>query len=285
MKLAILFWFYKNPEVCANRLELLRKFNPDATIYGLYGGDKAHEGEFRAALQDDLDDFYAFPEGQSAQWKWRNGDLMIAEWYRTRGRSLSWDTVVLAQWDMIVAGEIGTLFCNLQKDEILLSGLRPVREVEGFWFHVRKRNPKYRAEYFAFLERARNEYGYDDDPLACLFIVVCLPRAFLEQYSKLDDAELGHLEYKIPIYAQVFGIPFCTAHRFHPWWDRPIFRWHPRRRWNPFPPRWTIPSAERALNAVKWDIPVDEMRRQLKSPDGARIFHPVSVVVTIDDIL
>jgi len=29
MKLAILFWFYKEQEICENRLKLLRKYNPE----------------------------------------------------------------------------------------------------------------------------------------------------------------------------------------------------------------------------------------------------------------
>ena len=35
MNLAILFWFYKEPEVCENRLQLLKKYNPDLKILGL----------------------------------------------------------------------------------------------------------------------------------------------------------------------------------------------------------------------------------------------------------
>jgi len=41
MKLAVLFWFYKEPEICHNRLEILRQHNPTVPIYGLYGGDLA----------------------------------------------------------------------------------------------------------------------------------------------------------------------------------------------------------------------------------------------------
>ena len=38
-RLAILFWFYKKPFVCRNHLLILKKYNPDLKIYGLYGGD------------------------------------------------------------------------------------------------------------------------------------------------------------------------------------------------------------------------------------------------------
>jgi hypothetical protein len=38
MNLAILFWFYKEPEICRNRLKLLKVKNPNTQIFGLYGG-------------------------------------------------------------------------------------------------------------------------------------------------------------------------------------------------------------------------------------------------------
>ena len=284
MKLAILFWFHDNPGVCANRLEIIRKYNPDASIYGLYGGEREREEKLRAVLQDDLDDFFKFPGTRTGEWKWWNGDQMITEWYRTRGRALPWDTVVGVHWDMIVVGGIGTLFSGLRKDEILLSGLRPVREIERWWFHVNKQNRLLRAEYHSFLERVRDEHGYDEEPLACQFIVACLPRSFLEPYSKLREPNLGYLEYKIPIYAQIFGTPFCIAHPFQPCWDKPIFSWYPSRRWNRLPPRWAIPARERTLNAFKRVIPRGEISRQLRAPDGARIFHPVYRLIAPGDL-
>jgi putative FmdB family regulatory protein len=36
--LAALFWFYKQPDVCANHLELFRRRNEGVRVYGLYGG-------------------------------------------------------------------------------------------------------------------------------------------------------------------------------------------------------------------------------------------------------
>ena len=40
-RLAILFWYYKDPELCADRVADLRKLNPGTPIHGLFGGDAA----------------------------------------------------------------------------------------------------------------------------------------------------------------------------------------------------------------------------------------------------
>lgn len=284
MNLAIIFLFHANPDICANRLEILRRFNPDTPIYGLFGGEAEEEAKHRAALQGYLDDFYAFPDDRPTEWKWRNADQMIAEWYRARGKNLPWDTVVLVEWDMIVAGNLRTIYGSVKQDEIVVPGLRPLREVEHWWYQVNRRRPERRSEYLGLLDHVRREHGYDSEPLCGYTFGSCLPRTFLEKYATIASPDLGYLEYKVPMYAQIFGTPFCTAHSVPVWWDKPIFAWHPRRRWNPFPPFWMIPPAERALNAAKREIPVAEIQRQLRLPNGARLFHPVYGIVPPEEL-
>ena len=84
-RVAVLFWFYRDLPVCRNRLEILRRDNPGASIFGLYGGDPANASQFADALSAQLDDFWAFDRPESSKWKWLNGDLMIAAWYEARG--------------------------------------------------------------------------------------------------------------------------------------------------------------------------------------------------------
>jgi hypothetical protein len=259
MKLAILFWFYKKPQVCENRLEILRKYNPDTPIYGLYGGDPKEANRYRLTLCEYLDDFYVFDQQKDTNWKWLHGDLMIATWYRERGIGLSWDTIVVVQWDTVVYGPVSELFSMLKEGEILLSGLRPVEEVEQRWSWVSPDNPDQRERYLRFLEYVRRHSGFDQEPLCCLFIVVCLSRSFLERYSGVEQPELGFLEYRVPIYAQIFGTPFCTEHPFEPWWDGI----------DPF-------SQDLALNALPREIARRTILRHLMHPRGARVFHPYS---------
>lgn len=262
MKLAILFWFYKDVELCENRLRLLRRHNPGARIYGLYGGETCRADEFQARLGSHLDDFYAFHETGDSQWKWRNGDLMIAHWFRERGEHLPWDAVFVAQWDMLIFDSLPKLFPTLREGEMLLSGLRPVKEVEAWWWYLRDGSAD-RQEYLEFLEHVKARYGFTGAPLCCEFIVACLPRKFLERYSAISHPELGFLEYKIPIYAQIFGIPFCTDHPYSPWWaDDPSTR--------------QTPPLARILNADTEAIPLRNVLTHLSRPGGARIFHPVS---------
>jgi len=261
MKLALLFWFYKDLDVCENRLQLLRKFNPDTPIYGLFGGTLDDAAAFEKRLGTYLNDFYIFTEDRPKEWKWYHGDQMVTHWFRERGRQLAWDTIFIAQWDMLVFGDVRQRFASLNKDEILLSGLRPIREVESWWWYLRPESQD-RENYLAFLKHVKENYQYNCEPQCCQFIVACLPRRFLESYSEISQAELGFLEYKIPIYAQIFGIPFCTNHPYQPWWaDDPTTR--------------NTPVLGRALNADVENVSLRSIAANLLRPRGARIFHPV----------
>jgi hypothetical protein len=274
MKIAILFWFYKEIDICKNRLALLRQNNPNIPIYGVYGGDLSTVNDYKIQLDKLLDDFYAFPEDKDSQWKWLQGDLILTQWYRDRGKDLSWDTVVIVQWDMLVFGNIEHLFSMLKLDHILLSGLRPIKEVENDWLWVTPKIPKHREQYFNFLEYVKKNYNYQQEPMGCIFIVVCLPRIFLEAYSKIDQPELGFIEYRIPMYAQIFDIPFCENHPFQAWWvdNDPIFQSNNifqrtinlvKIRLNPNP-----------LNPTRNDISLIPIFRHLNTQSGSRVFHP-----------
>jgi hypothetical protein len=261
MKLAILFWFYKQPEICKNRLLLLRRYNPTVQIYGLYGGDPADAATYESALGPHLDDLYAFDEHKESSWKWYHGDQMISRWHTQRGSKLDWDTIFVAQWDMLVFGRVERLFRGLRKGELLLSGLRPVKEVESWWSHLREGSDD-RERYLRFLGHVRSAYGFRDEPLCGEVIVLCLPRQFLDQYAQIRESELGFLEYKIPIYAQIFGTPFCSDHPYSPWWGDD-------------PKTGNVGPLGRSLNAEGQEVPLRTVVAHLASPWGGRIFHPV----------
>lgn len=278
MKLAILFWFYKELEVCQNRLKILRHNNPTTPIYGLYGGDLAVVDQYKSALSPYLDDFYAFSETKDSYWKWIQGDLMITQWYRDRGKDLEWDTIAIVQWDMLVFGAVEQIFSMLEPGQILLSGLRPIAEVESDWQWTSPKIPDRREQYLKFCEYIRKTHDYKQNPLGCLFIVVAFPRTFLAQYSNVSEPELGFLEYRIPMYAQIFGTPFCENHPFQAWWvdTDPVFRAkNPVKkaidslslRLNPNP-----------LNPAKREISLIPISRHLSTQNGARIFHPYNQI-------
>ena len=272
MNLAILFWFYKDINLCKNRLELLRKYNPNIPIFGLYGGNPDESNKFKQELIQYLDDFYCFTDIVESDWKWNHGDLLINEWYKVKGVNLKWDTIVVVQWDMLLLASVKKLFKSLKKDEILLSGLRPVSEVKDWWSYLVSGNsigPPGALEFKKFLKHICLEYKYKDTPQCCQFVVACLPRVFFEKYIHIKKPKLGFIEYKIPIYAQIFDIKFCTDHRYDPWW--------------PTEPK-TI-NVNRNLITLTADtkkIPFKTVLKNHVNPFGARVFHPVTYSYPID---
>ncbi len=252
MKLAILFWFYKESDVCENRLQLLKKYNPDLKIFGLYGGEISKVEEYESKLGKYLDDFYIFSGKTDNDWKWINGDLMILDWYDKRGRDLDWDSIVVVQWDMLIFDSLVKQFSEIKEGEIFLSGIRYIDdELENKWDWI-KHGSKDRQNYLNFLNYIKEKFGYVDKPMASLFIFEIIPRVFFDKYLTIGNKEIGMLEYKVPIYSQLFKIPFYTK-------DIGV-RWHSREI--------------SPLNAIPEEIPDKYIKDQLLQDNGWRIFHP-----------
>lgn len=251
MKRAILFWFYKDPDICENRLRILRKYNPATKIYGLYGGDVHLAPLFFEKLNQYLDDFYCFTANADTHWKWRNGDLLLADWFRQRGVDLVWDSIVIVQWDMLILAPVDEIFASVPKGNILLSGTKPIADA-GPWFWITE--PREKMAYQAFLRHLQVNYDYRADPIFCIFIVVLLSREFLAAYALIENPELGFIEYRVPMYAQVFGIGICRDDRFVP--SSPGH------------------NVSEVVLTVGQPIPHENIAANMLKPLGARIFHP-----------
>jgi hypothetical protein len=251
MSLAILFWFYKEPEICENRLQLLKKHNPDLKIFGFFGGEESEAPLFKEKLNKYLDDFYVCPEKDS-DIKWIHGDLMILDWYDQRGRNLEWDSIVVAQWDMLVFDSFKNQLPGIQKDQIFFSGLRKLDpELENRW-HWTKPDGEERQDFLNFREYVKNKYGYTAVLPCCLFILEIIPRLFFDKYLSVENKKVGMLEYKTPTYAKIFGVPFYER-------DLGV--------------QWAV-GEETPMNAEPEEIKTEYIERELSKPNGWRIFHP-----------
>jgi hypothetical protein len=259
VQLGILFWFYRDVAVCQNRLRLLRRRNPGVPVYGLYGGPRRDAADFGAALGPLLDDFWAFPDDRDTQWKWRNGDIMLSRWFTGRGEALQWDSVFLAQWDLVVVSPLETLLPPMGVGDMLISGVRPVREVEPWWQWTTR--PELRREYDEFLAHVASRHGPVEYPLCCQFIGLVAPRTFMAHYAGIDEPELGFLEYKIPVYAQVFGTPLVPDTCFRPWWPEE-------------PATARAGRAETLVHAWRTPVRLPVMLVESVRPHGRRLFHP-----------
>jgi hypothetical protein len=262
----LLFWFYRDLTVCENRLRMWRRQNPGVPVYGLYGGPLEERAEFAASLAPYLDDFWAFPLDRDSQWKWRNGDLMLRSWFIEKGHALQWDSVFVAQWDLIAVGSLGTLLPPMQKGDMLLSGLRPVQEVMAWWQWTQG---KYRADYEVFMAQISASFGEVKNPMVCQFIGLVAPRQFLSRYGEIEIPELGFLEYRVPVYAQVFGTPLVPDTCFRPWWAEEPATAHVNR-------------SAKLMHAWKSQVRLPMMLLEAHRPGGRRVFHPYREVYPHD---
>lgn len=259
MNLAAVFWFYKEPDICRNRLEILRKHNPDIKIYGLFGGNKNEENLYKEKIGDLLDDFYTSSYcDKDADYKWMHGDIMLLDWYEKHGKDLEWDSVIIIQWDILVFDLLKNQFPGLQKRQIFLSGLRELDpETENRWTWTTPKK-EYRKNYLAFRDYVKKEYGYFPKRfLCCLYILEILPRDFFDSWSTVQDKFIGMLEYKIPTYADIFKIPFYKKDLGVWWWDR---------------------QGNLPMNARPIEITAAYIKLQLEKKNGYRIFHPYSEI-------
>ena len=221
-------------------------------VYGIFGGKRQEIEKFHNYLAEYLDDFY-FSPFVNRKWKWRHGDLMILDWYQNRGRGLNWDSVAVIQWDTLVFDSLKNQFPKLKRNQIFLSGLKKLdKETEKRWWWT-GRNKKERSLFLSFLHHVREKYDYFGPVLCCIFIFQIFPRSFFKKYLSVQDKELGFLEYKIPIYANIFNTPFFKK-------DLGVF-WLKNRK--------NLP-----LNASPRKIKKGFIEKELKKVNGWRIFHP-----------
>ncbi len=253
--IAILFWCHADPALCANRVKMLRHYNPGTPIYVLFGGSADEAPGVHSAVRDDIDDFYVFADQRGPQWKRDHGDMLISRWHTERGRHLSWDSLAVVQWDMLVFAPVGQLFEHLQKDQILLAGVRPVAEVTAWnpWVRPEYRNHRHYVDFLA------DYLIQEDDAWFCPFMIAVLPRAFLQRFSERKNPETGYLEYTMPTLAKAWGFDFCEDHPYAVW------GWHGDR--HPY---------HKMLNTNKIECPDRYVYLNLLDPWGIRIFHPYS---------
>lgn len=258
MQLAIIFWFYKEPEICLNRLALIKKYHPECQIFGLYGGEISDANIYKEKLGAYLDDFYISTLcDRSKDFKWIHGDLMILDWYQQRGRDLDdWDSVAVVQWDALILGNIMDQLPGIKKGEIFISGVKRLDKFTEDRWSWTKSDGHDHENYCAFKKYIAQEYGYTDQLLCSLFIFQIFPREFFEKWLTVKDREIGMLEYKIPTYAKIFNVPFYVRNLGVWWFEDKAHR------------------GETAMNALEVEISKNYIDVELKKKDGYRIFHP-----------
>ena len=255
MTQVVLFWFYKDPDVVTSRVSLLRHFNPDIQILGLYGGPPSEYKSFSQAA-DRFDDVWVHPY-LGSDWMWRNGDLAIVNWFKGRGQGMSWSQVLVHQWDLLTTRPLREFALRSQR-EVLLTGVRPLEEVSDRWVWVQSWSD-HRSNYEAFrshpLIRGQPEF-------ASIFVLSAFSYDFLTDYAQTATGVPGFVEYRLPTLANILGYRFASCN-IHPDWDT---------------------SGDPLINGCGREVTLEQVRARLGS-DNVRVWHPVRTIVTPCDLI
>jgi hypothetical protein len=97
---AILFIYHSSFAACQKRIAFLRLINPGVPIYALFGGERRNLKRAQKMIEL-VDDHWHYPGAEDSHWKWLHVDIMLADWFMTRGQSLPWTKLIIYPWDTI----------------------------------------------------------------------------------------------------------------------------------------------------------------------------------------
>lgn len=200
IKRIILFRFHENFQVCENHLKLIKIFNSEVDIYGLYGGpekdlQKAKKLSLKHLWNISIDD---------PHWKWVNGDLCVRWWYKDFGKKINFDVLHLFEWDLILLDSIENQFAHI-RDGVAITGLRPMAEIYNTWDWVASQRG--RKEWLELKKYVQGSFGYKAEPLAGVFGGAALSKKFLEKYAGIEIPGWCNDEVRTPLFAQAFHMP------------------------------------------------------------------------------
>jgi hypothetical protein len=230
---------------------LLRTLNPHLSIYGLYGGDERDLPLFKRWLGQYFEHIYVI-YNKTKEWKWKNLDLALKDWYADYGLDIEFDRAYIVEWDLLFSQPLEKVYCHLHRNEVGITALVPYEVVRHKWYWLLSEPSK--SEWSALLAYVKGEYGYHDSPFASLGPGVCLPKSFLKEFSELRVPELCHDEIRVPLFAQILGFSLKDTGFSKKWFDE---------------------EDERYFNCVGKEISRSVIEAELNA-NGRSVFHPVT---------
>lgn len=250
MKTVILFRFDREFDICKNHLDLIRYFNPSIEIHGLYGGEKGQRKICENVIGKELESIYSIPN-ESREWKWKNSDLALIDWYKKVGRNIDFDRLYFIEWDLVIFTSLDKAYKNIPPSFIGLTALNKLKNVEKKWDWT-SQDPE-RSEWRSLLSYAKDNFEYSKEPYASLGPGPCFPRKFLEKYSKIDIPQLCHDELRLPLFAQILGFDLRDTGFYKSWFDK---------------------TESKFFNCIPKEISPVTIKKELSKRGGRRVFHP-----------
>lgn len=250
-KYAIVFIYHKDLHLCMDKIKMLRMFNPNVPIHGIFGGNSSDIKHYRK-MESMLDSNWQHPE-QDGWWKWANLDVMVTDWYAAVGKEKVWDYLYVLFWDLQFIDSLANIIQPQAQDEVVI-----YPALETYYFHRAYHNTLM-ADYNGCFKRFReqlpkrlNVTGRLEDSIYfsnCFFM--SWPRAFLEVLEPLHQHIPGMFEYRLPTLIPLLNfkviIPETIAERDHQFF----------------------------CNTSKREIPTYTIIQELEGAEPFPVFHPV----------
>lgn len=250
MRRAILFRYHDYLAVCANRVALLRHFNPDLPIWGMYGG-----ADTISPRDIGLDADYTLPF-PDPRFKWEHGDLCIRQWFIDQGHAFDFDMIHVVEWDLVMMDSLDHLFGHITDGVAVSNKLLLSQLCDEGWGWIT--NPKRAAEFNELCTLIAMRHGLRLTPetiYAGSFGTAALSRAFLERYAMEPNlSPLTHDEIRMTAFATAYGMPVHDTNV---------------TKGNSF---WNCEKAYFGLKEIE------------KAPNGHKVFHPVKEILETPDM-
>jgi len=220
-------------------------------MYGLFGGEPKDLARAQKILGRKLINIYQVPVTDS-QWKWRNGDLSLTDWFRNFGHTIDFNILYLIEWDLLQLGSFEDLYSRVPANGVGLTGLIAMKKIPKWNWIARE---PWKGQWNDLLAYAKEEYGYRGVPHGCLGPGNVFPRAFVEKYSEIEVPVLCHEEIRFPLFAQILGFKLFDNGFFKDWSshdDAPYF----------------------SCAGKKIGIQKSVMDEEMEKATGRRCFHP-----------
>jgi hypothetical protein len=250
MKRILIFRFHKLPGICLERIDLLRQFNPKHDIYGLFGGEADQLKPALQLLGPKMSNIFSIAD-HAPGWKWRFSDLALHEWFVNLGTNIAFDIATVVEWDLVFLKSVDELYSHVSAESIGLTGVRAIKDIESDWAPTAME--PFSIEWQNLLSWARTTRGYSNEPLACLGPGCSIPRVYFERYGDLHMPEWSTDELRLPLSAQLLGIPIA---------DTRLCR------------SWFLDFELEIFNTFKREVLPSTITRELRIPNGRRCFHP-----------
>lgn len=69
----------------------------------------------------------------SGPWNWKNGDLLLLDWYREAGHRLSFDVLHFLEWDLLLAEPLERLYAAVPPQAVGLTAPTPLSVIGDDW--------------------------------------------------------------------------------------------------------------------------------------------------------